>query len=150
MVRLLDVNVLIALAWPVHMHHDAAHAWFATHQDEGWATCPLTEAGLVRISSQPAVTKRMVTVSESLALLARIRNLQEHRFWPQTIPLTGLLPELASRIMGPQQLSDAILLDLAIRNDGVLATFDKRIEHLLTSGSPHRDRLEIIPIAPPL
>ena len=148
MVRLLDINVLLALAWPVHLHHDAAHAWLSTCEHEGWATCPLTEAGFVRISSQPSVTKRVVAISEGLALLARMSNRKEHRFWPQTAPVTGLLPELISPAMGPQQLSDAILLDLAIRNDGALATFDKRIEYLLKPGSAHRDRLEVIPIAP--
>jgi toxin-antitoxin system PIN domain toxin len=146
MVRLLDVNVLLALTWPIHMHHDAAHAWFASRQKEGWATCPSTEAGFVRISSQPAVTKRVIAVAEALLLLGRMNAREGHRFWPQAGSVADLLPELASRVMGPQQLMDALLLDLAIRNDGVLATFDKRIEHLLPPGSAHRERIEVVPI----
>ena len=54
-VSLLDVNVLLALAWPTHVHHLAAHRWFAENHDAGWATCPLTQLGFVRLAMQPAV-----------------------------------------------------------------------------------------------
>jgi len=56
-VSLLDVNVLLALAWPNHVHHPAAHRWFAENHREGWATCPLTQMGFVRTVNQPAVVK---------------------------------------------------------------------------------------------
>lgn len=48
---LLDVNVLVALAWTNHVHHEAATSWFRTHGARGWATSPFTEAGFVRVSS---------------------------------------------------------------------------------------------------
>jgi uncharacterized protein len=38
--HLLDVNVLVALLDPAHLHHDAAHAWFEVKREGGWATCP--------------------------------------------------------------------------------------------------------------
>src|SRR6266849_452026 len=128
MVRLLDVNVLLALAWPNNTHHDAAHAWFASHKHEGWATCLLTEAGFVRSSSQPAVTKQVIAVREAIAILTASTASNEHHFWEHTTRVTDLLPEMLPRIMGPQQLTDALLLNLAIQRGGTLATFDKRIE----------------------
>ena len=146
MIRLLDVNILLALAWPQHMHHDAAHAWFAHTKHEGWATCPITQAGFARISSQPAVTKTVVAVHEAIAILAASTAMKEHHFWPHTSPVTDLSPELLPRVMGHQQLTDAILLDLAIRQGGALATFDKRIEYLLPPNSPSRRFIEVLPV----
>jgi predicted nucleic acid-binding protein len=46
---LFDVNVLIALFDPAHVHHESAHAWWKANQSSGWATCPLTENGFVRV-----------------------------------------------------------------------------------------------------
>jgi uncharacterized protein len=146
MIRLLDVNVLLALAWPNNLHHDAAHAWFARRKQEGWATCPITQAGFVRISSQPAVTKSVVAVREAIALLSASTSAGVHEFWPQSSSLLDLSPELLPRIMGPQQVTDAILLDLAIRNGGALATFDRRLENLLPPDSPHHSHIEILPL----
>lgn len=146
MVRLLDVNVLLALAWPNHAHHNAAHAWFASNKHGGWATCLFTEAGFVRIFCQPAVTKQGMTVSEAIANLAASTASDEHHFWEHTSRVTDLLPEMLPRLMGPQQLTAALLLDLAIQRGGALATFDKRIQHLLPPGSPNRSYIEVIPI----
>lgn len=139
---LLDVNVLLALAWPNHDHHKAAHSWFA--ECGQWASCPLTQTGFVRISCQPAVTRRMVHIHEAVQILASSTKNTNHHFWHQTTQLTSLPGELLQRVMGPQQLTDALLLDLAIRHKGVLATFDKRIEALLPAGSPHQSHLTIL------
>lgn len=146
MVRLLDVNILLALAWPNNLHHDAAHAWFASNKHDGWATCLLTEAGFVRISSQPIVTKQVVAVREAIANLAASTASNEHEFWEHTSRVTDLSPEMLPRVMGHHQLTDALLLNLAIQRGGLLATFDKRIEHLLPPGSPNRSYIEVIPI----
>jgi predicted nucleic acid-binding protein len=50
-VELPDVNVLIALFDPAHIHHEPAHTWFAVACEDGWATCPLTENGFLRVVS---------------------------------------------------------------------------------------------------
>jgi hypothetical protein len=42
MTALLDVNVLIALGWPDHVHHAAARHWFGQSCSNGWATTPIT------------------------------------------------------------------------------------------------------------
>ena len=81
MIRLLDVNVLIALTWPNHVHHEAARSWFANTRTGGWATCPLTEAGFVRISCNPSAVKQPVTPADAIAVLDKIRKLESHSFW---------------------------------------------------------------------
>lgn len=141
---LLDVNVLIALQWPGHSLHAAAVGWFRAHRAGGWATCPLTQAGFARLYSQPHVVGTEIPVREALRVLEA--NIQEpdHVFWPMTVSIAQLLPEIRERIAGHQQLTDALLLDLAIRNGGRLVTLDQRVTHLLPANSPHRAALEVI------
>src|SRR5580704_5245734 len=80
---LLDINVLLALAWPAHIHHEAAHRWFATHRRKGWATCPHTQAGFLRLSMQPAVVKTAISFGDALRVLTSSMSAPEHQFWPQ-------------------------------------------------------------------
>jgi len=146
MVHLLDVNVLLALAWPNHVHHQPAHAWFEAHHQNGWATCPITEAGFVRLSCQPAVTRLLVPVAEAVQILALSTQSPHHQFWEQDTPVGSLLPEMLARVMGPRQLTDAVLVDLAIRRQGALATFDRHMSALLPPGSPYASHLSLIPV----
>ncbi|MEK7408999.1 MAG: TA system VapC family ribonuclease toxin [Acidobacteriota bacterium] len=143
-VALLDVNVLLALAWPQHAHHGAAHEWFAGQRPEGWATCALTQAGFVRLSSQPGAVKTPVTVSEAIRNLDANVSVPEHEFWPLDYGIAAMLPEIRDRLMGPRQITDALLLDLAIRRGGKLATLDRRVENLLAADSAHRGALEVL------
>ena len=66
---LLDVNVLIALAWPNHAHHGAAHRWFDDAGRAGWATTPFTESGFVRVSSNRAAIPTATSPALALELL---------------------------------------------------------------------------------
>ncbi len=143
---LLDVNVLLALAWPTHIHHLAAHRWFAENSAASWATCPLTQLGFVRLGMQPAVVKIPILFGDVMEALARMTANDAHRFWPLEGGLADIRPELRSRIAGHNQLTDCVLLDLAIRNQGRLATFDRRILGLLGPDSVWRDALEMIPV----
>ena len=145
MVHLLDVNVLLALAWPNHLHHQPAHAWFAANHKNGWATCPITQAGFVRLSCQPLVTKLLVPVCEAIQNLEMSTRSPHHQFWQQDTPIASLMPEMLSRIMGQRQVTDAVLVDLAIRRQGALATFDRRMSSLFPPGSPNASRLTFIP-----
>ena len=70
-----------------------------------------------------------------------------HVFWPQESSLVDLLPEIRRRLIGHQQLTDAILLDLAIRKGGRLVTLDRRVATLLAPDSPHRSVVEVIPVS---
>lgn len=144
MPSLLDINVLIALIWSHHIHHRAAHDWFDANRVHGWVTCPLTEAGFLRISMQPAAIKIAIPFPEVFRALNLNVAARDHMFWPLDYPLSELQPEIQHRIRGTQQLTDAILLDLAIRHKGRLVTFDRRIGDLLPADSPHRAAIEYI------
>jgi toxin-antitoxin system PIN domain toxin len=144
-VALLDVNVLLALAWPTHVHHLAAHRWFAENYAAGWATCPLTQLGFVRLAMQPAVVKTPILFGDVMEALARITANGAHRFWPLEGGLADIGDEIRARVMGHHQLTDAVLLDLAIRHQGRLATLDRRISGLLPPDSLLRDAVAIIP-----
>lgn len=120
---LLDTNVVIALAWPNHVHHYDAQAWFREKGSRGFRTCPLTQTGFVRISCNAALTPRAVTPAEALELLARMMQLPGHEFWPDDIPLHTALARTPA-LVGHRQITDAYLLGLAFKHHGVLATLD--------------------------
>ena len=120
---LLDVNVLLALAWPNHQHHRAAHAWFRREGGGGWATCALTQLAFIRLSSNPAYTPASVPPREAAALLARLTAHSSHHYW-------AALAEPADagfdRALGHKQIMDAYLVSVAERHRGRLVTFDRR------------------------
>ena len=144
MTVLLDVNVLIALAWPNHVHHDAARSWFTERRRSGWATCPLTEAGFVRVSCNPSAVQRTVTAREAIALLRRLRRLEAHSFWPLECSMVELPNEILARIQGYRQVTDAVLLAAAMRRGGELATFDSGLANLVAATG--RRSICLIPI----
>ena len=143
-VALLDVNVLVALFDPNHVHHDAAHRWFAAHRHAGWATCPLTENGLVRVLSQTAYTP----VPEARALivgrLVTFCRSGGHVFWNDAVTLRDARVFARPLPIGPRQVTDAYLLGLACKRDGRLATFDRSIP-LGAVVEARAEHLEIIP-----
>ena len=139
---LLDVNVLIALLDADHAVHQRATAWFATHARAGWASCPLTQNGCVRIMSSPGYPNSLPAV----AVIDRLRDATTtrfHEFWPDEVSL--LDPEISdpSRIHGPRQVTDLYLLALAVRHGGRLATFDTAIAISAIKGAGRR-HLEVI------
>ena len=144
MVSLLDVNMMIALAWPSHVHHRAAHAWFAKNASQGWATCPLTQCGFVRISSNAKIIPEAVTPRDALALLNEIVKQATHSFWEDDI---GILDEHipSEYLVGHRQITDAYLLGLAIRHRSRLVTLDRGLSALLPKQSPHQSALHILP-----
>lgn len=141
---LLDTNVLIALLWPSHAQHDLAVKWFARRRSKGWATCPLTEAGFVRIVSNPAFSRDAVTPREAAGVLAANTAAKDHSFWPDELPFTGAVVFAGARLIGHQQVTDAYLLGLALHRGGVLATLDHRIAALCESKSADLKALEIV------
>jgi toxin-antitoxin system PIN domain toxin len=132
---LLDVNVLIALSWPEHMQHAMARRWFARHRAKGWATCPLAQAGFVRIVSNPAFSSRSVSVQQAIDGLVDSLRDDAHRFWPDSISLPDAIEILRKPISGHQQVTDAYLVALAIRNKGKLVTLDREIQQWAPAGS---------------
>ena len=140
---LLDVNMLIALAWPSHVHHRDAHAWFTKGASRGWATCPVTQCGFVRISSNPKIIPEAVTPKEALGLLDQIVRHKSHVFWPDDIGLLDNHVPL-DLLVGHRQVTDAYLLGLAIRRGGRLVTLDGALSALLPARSPHRGALQVV------
>lgn len=143
MAALLDVNVLIALFDPEHVLHRAAHEWFAKHRERGWATCPLTENGLVRILANPGYSGRRTTVSDAVARLSAFRASGDHEFWPDTVTLCAEGSFAFAHIRGHRQLTDVYLLALAVERAGRLATFDRHIEPAAVSGATAETLLRI-------
>ena len=130
---LLDVNVLIALLWPPHEAHARAQRWFAKHAEQGWATCAMTEAGFVRIVSNPAFSRRVVSPRDALEVLHGSLQHRTHLFWTEDIGVSEAVAHFGRRLLGHQQVTDAYLLGLAIHKKGRLATLDAGLVSLLPS-----------------
>ena len=125
MIALLDVNLLVALFDPEHVHHHVAHDWFSEN-GEGWATCPLTENGALRVLSDPAFELRM-PVARVATALRRLCERSDHRFWPDDVSLLDSAVVDFTQVRGHKQLSDVYLLALAVKNSGCLVTLDDAI-----------------------
>jgi toxin-antitoxin system PIN domain toxin len=124
---LLDINVLIALIDPAHVGHDAAHRWFVERGREAWATCPLTENGVIRIVGHPKYPGAPGSPATVAAIVAELWALSGHVFWPDDISLVGAEHIDAERILTSEQVTDSYLLALAVAHGGHLATFDRRL-----------------------
>ena len=138
MIHLPDVNVLVALFDPEHVHHETAHAWFAPLQESGWATCPLTENGFVRLVSNPAYPGRRTTVGDAVERLRRFTSSEHHAFWPGDVSILDPGAFAAGHLAGHRQVSDAYLLALATRHEGALVTFDRNVPTQAVPGSAGR------------
>lgn len=126
MANLLDVNALIALGWSHHVHHEAVRKWFLGHADEGWATCPITELGFIRISSNPKLVMQGATPGMAIEALRRLCLHRGHVFWPDDLPPRDESVAVEA-LTGHQQVTDAYLVALAARHGGTLATLDRAL-----------------------
>ena len=141
---LLDVNVLIALLWPPHEAHARAQRWFAQNARHGWATCAMTQAGFVRIVSNPIFSRRAVSPRDALEVLSGSLQHPAHHFWTEDIGVTEALAHFGRRLLGHQQITDAYLLGLAIQKKGRLATLDASLSSSLSEQSAVRSRLVLL------
>ena len=123
---LLDVNVLIALLDAAHVHHHHARDWLHENIGHGWASCPLTQNGCIRILSQASYPGSQVPALVA-ARLANACQTQWHEFWPDSISLLQLGFLDWHQILSSRQLTDAYLLALAVRHGGRLVTLDRSI-----------------------
>jgi toxin-antitoxin system PIN domain toxin len=123
---LLDINVLIALLDSDHSLHSQATSWFDQHARRGWASCPITQNGCVRVMSNPAYPGAL-PVQAIVERLAKASRSRLHEFWPDDLSLLDAAILDASRIHGPRQITDLYLLALAVRHGGVFVTFDRLI-----------------------
>jgi toxin-antitoxin system PIN domain toxin len=141
---LLDVNLLVALSWPRHRFHEAAQTWFSHACRNGWATCPFTQAGFIRIISNPAVTAGAVAPQQAVRILRDHQEHRHHRFWPAEIGYPQALEVLGVPLVGHQQVTDAYLLALAIHHQGKLATLDRGLLSLLPAKHPHVHAIQLV------
>jgi toxin-antitoxin system PIN domain toxin len=124
---LIDINVLIALIDPAHIQHDRAHEWFAASGRKAWATCPLTENGVLRIVGHARYPNSPGTPAVVAELLTALCRLPGHDFWPDDITLLDAGRVDGSRLLDSAQVTDSYLLALAKAHGGQLATFDQRL-----------------------
>ena len=124
---LLDVNVLIALIDPAHIYHETAHTWFKTHGRRAWASCPLTENGVIRIISNPRYPNCVGSPGLATDVMTRLCKLPNHAFWPDDISILAGKHIDATRLLSSSQITDSYLLALARAHNGQLATFDNRL-----------------------
>lgn len=141
---LLDINVLIALFDADHVFHDRAHSWWSQHADRGWASCPLTENGVVRIMCNPGYSQRIRLVpSELIRRLESFAANSDHEFWPDALSLRDRKHFAPDRIHGSRQVTDAYLLGLATSQGGCLVSFDEGIPQSAVLRAKSRNMLVI-------
>ena len=132
---LLDLNVLIALVDPIHHHYQRAQNWFISSGNDPVGLCPLTEAGFFRITTNPAYRPAPRTMEEAIAIMRVLRGHPRfahplYGYWGMKESWVDLTERFASRIRGHQQVTDAYLLGLAIKEKGVLVTFDRGVQYM--------------------
>ena len=124
---LLDLNVLIALVDPVHVQHNAAHDWFSRIGKKSFATCPITENGLLRIVGHPKYPNSPGAPSAVMPALAAMRAMPGHEFWADTVSIADAAAIDAGLLSSHAQVTDSYLLALAKANGGRLASLDRRL-----------------------
>lgn len=134
---LFDVNLLIATFDEEHVLHERAQQWWAANRAQGWASCPLTQNGFVRIVSQPNYANP-ISVEAALELFGEQIAGTDHAFWPDDVSLIDSRCFDGARILGPKQLTDVYLLALAVKNGGRLATLDHAIPLAAVRGAEPR------------
>lgn len=127
MTFLLDVNVLIALIDPGHVAHDDAHRWFGSTGHVAWATCPITENGVIRIVGNPKYPNSPGAPSVVAEIVEKLRALPGHAFWPDDVSLVGSRDIDPALVLTSVQVTDTYLLALAKTQGGQLATFDRKL-----------------------
>lgn len=127
---LLDLNSLVALADPDHERHKAMQGWFRSSGKSDWGVCPLTETGFVRVTTNPAYRPASRSIAQATAILADFAASPGYCYWPITESWPALTAPFSSRLLGHQQVTDAYLLGLAVKQAGVLVTFNRGIRYL--------------------
>jgi toxin-antitoxin system PIN domain toxin len=144
---LLDVNLLVALADPDHVHHDLAHDWFRDNRERGWATCPVTENGFVRVVSNPKYAGGSERPEVLVNILRRFCATTHHHFWSDSLSLTDAAVFHAGFLTSHRQVTDIYLAGLAKKMNGRLATFDRSIPwKAIVGGGP--ELLDVLSPAP--
>lgn len=135
---LLDVNVLIALLDDQHVHHHAARTWLSTHIAEGWASCPLTQLGCIRVMANARYPSPRPAAQVALRLAAATRT-RYHEFWSADLDALASNELEWSGILSARHTTDVYLLALAVARGGRLVTFDQHVPSRATRGATDRN-----------
>ncbi len=133
--HLLDVNVLVALLDESHVHHALVSQWF-TSEAPDWSVCAVTEMGFLRLTTNPRMPYAR-SIEAARMVLSELERHPNYSYWPVAVSWARLVEPFRERIFGHQQVTDGLLLGLAIREDAVLVTMDKAI---LALAGPHLAR----------
>ena len=142
---LLDINVLVALFDPDHVHHELAHDWFADHHADGWASCPMTQNGLVRVLSNPRYGSPAASLRTVRDAVKQFLSNEDHEFWPDDISLADDTIFNVTSMVGHRQITDVYLLGLARKRNGHLVTLDRSIPVRAVVGADARSLTVIAP-----
>ena len=134
---LLDVNVLVALLDAAHIHHHEATTWLARNLRHGWASCPMTQNGCLRILSLPSYLNRQPPRDVATRLAQAARD-PAHEFWPDSLSLLDDARVSWDHVLGTRQITDVYLLALAASRNGRLVTFDRSISLQAVSGATRK------------
>jgi toxin-antitoxin system PIN domain toxin len=142
MTFLLDVNLLFVLHQPLHPDYTLAKRWFANRADRSFATCPITQSGMMRLLLQGIAGLDPFNMQEAREALKNFVQLPGHVYWPDDPSYLDATRTFFARMQGHRQITDVYLLGLAVYNKGKLATIDRGICHL--AGSEFAACVEII------
>jgi toxin-antitoxin system PIN domain toxin len=137
---LIDVNLLVALTDREHIHYERAMGWLDRQGHRDWGVCAFTEAGFLRVVTNPKAGS--YSMAEAIELLRRLKGRPGYRYWPVGVEWISLAAPFLERVFGHQQITDACLLGLAIRGGGVLVTMDKGIQFL--AGATYKDHVLVL------
>jgi hypothetical protein len=138
--HLLDVDVLVAFTDEDHEHHKIVRNWFIRESQNAWGLCAFTEAGFLRVTTRPKTGGR--TFEQASAMLAQLVIRPGYRYWPITSEWSVLAAPFRNRLFGHQQITDAYLLGLAVKENGVVVTLDRAMSHL--AGAQYSRNLVIL------
>lgn len=144
MYSLLDVNILIALLDENHLHHPVVCGWLDGHIGDGWASCPMTQNGCVRILSQPSYPNAL-GVAETIRLLREACSTQHHRFVADDASLLDSALVESERLLSARQITDVYLLALAVAHGMRFVTLDRSIPVNAVSGADERSLVVLEP-----
>lgn len=130
---LLDVNILLALLDPDHLRHGDVRSWYAGAHGDGWASCPLSQNGFLRIISQRSYS-RPLKIGDALVALRAATSRAEHEFWPDDFTVLDAAHVDHTRLLGPKQITDVYLLALAVKHGGQFVTLDSGISYRAARG----------------
>ena len=133
-IALLDVNVLIALVDPQHVHHEPSHRWFQDHGGHGWATCPLTQNALLRILGNPRYPNSPGGPAVVMSLLQGLLAHPAHVFWSDALSWDAAGVFMGDGLLHHGQITDTYLLALAVHHQGTLVSFDSRLSSKAVCG----------------